>query len=324
VKTPIAIIKIGNLTLKNNLFLSPMAQIGNMAFRLLCLEGGAGMLFTEMISAESLFYSNKKSFEMLRMAPEEKYTAIQIFGSKKESMAQAAKTCQLRGACAVDINAGCPVKKIMRSGSGAMLMKNPRLLSEIVGYVKKAGNIPVTVKLRSSFAEGEIASPSHARICEDAGANAVTFHARSVASGHSGKVDFRALELTAKAVKIPLIGNGGVKTAEDAQKMFNAGCSAVSIGRAAASDPFIFKRIQDQLEGKEEKDTSPREKIDLFLKFLKLNCNLYGPKWGIVRARKLVGYWLKNMPNAALLRASFMEAESLEDAEKTFRKWTEK
>lgn len=317
-------IKIGSLSLESNLFLSPMAQITNAAFRLLCARGGAAMTATEMISAESLVRLNKKSLEMTRIFPGEKKVSFQIFGSNPENMARAAGICEKSGASVVDINAGCPVKKILRSGSGAMLMKRPSLLADIIKKIRQSVSIPVTVKIRSGFLAEEISSSEIAGICEGEGADAVTLHARSVSQGHSGAADLKAVEKTAKKLRIPLIGNGGISSASGVAAMINAGCSGVSIGRAAAANPFIFGEIKREFSGQAGGEISPREKIELFIRFLDLNVRLYGEKWGVIRARKLTGYFLMGMPEAAFLRAQFMKAENLGGAKKILRDYLEK
>ncbi len=314
---PIMMIKkitIGSLELKNNLFLSPMAGITNGAFRLLCLEGGAGLAGSEMVSSESIKYANKKSFKMLDILPGEHPIAIQIFGADPRAMAYAAALVQEAGADIVDINASCPVKKILRSGSGAMLMKNPLVLADIISSVKKKVKIPVTVKFRVGFTERENLSVSLAKIAEDAGADAVAVHGRPVSRMHAGNIDLDALNKTALAVGIPVIGNGGIANAEGAGAILSAGCAAASIGRAAVSNPRIFSEIKAELEGKQSKVADANEKIKMFIRFLVLNSEIYGETHGIVRARKLVGYWLKGLRGGAELRGRFMEMKNLNEA----------
>lgn len=313
-------LKIGSLLLKNNLILSPMAQITNSAFRRLCIKGGAGLVISEMVSAEGLKYGNKKSLEMLKISEEEHPIAVQIFGSNPQAMANAAIMAQERGADIIDINASCPVKKIMRTGSGAMLMKNEKLLSEIVSEVVKSVKVPVMVKIRSGFNENEITSVRLSKIIEESGASAITLHARPVSNMHSGPVNQEALERTSSSVRIPVIGNGGVKSYEDVKRMIETGCRGVSIGRAAIGEPEIFDRIMSQAQGMSLKIIPPEEKIKKFLKFVSLNVELYGEPHGIVRTRKVIGFWLKNIPNSSFFRARFMYATTLHEVESIFSK----
>ena len=307
-------IKIGSLELKNNIFLSPLAGITNSAFRCFCLEGGAGLVASEMVSTESLKYSSKKSFEMLKVLPSEHPIAVQIFGSDPETMANAAVHAESEGADIVDINASCPVKKILRSGSGAMLMKNPILMGDIITAVKKKVKCPVTIKFRVGFTEKENLSVELAKIAEASGADAISVHGRSVSRMHNGEIDLDFLHKTAEGVSVPVIGNGGIVSAKTAKEMFMAGCDAVSIGRAAVGNPRIFSEIISELNGKEPEHTSDSDKIKMLIRFITLNSELYGEVYGVIRARKLVGYWLKGLKSGAELRKYFMAAGNLKEA----------
>ncbi|OGS66085.1 MAG: hypothetical protein A3J79_07880 [Elusimicrobia bacterium RIFOXYB2_FULL_62_6] len=293
-----------------------MAGITNAAFRSLCHEGGAGLVVSEMVSAESIRYGNRKTLKLLEIYPAEHPIAIQLFGANPESMALAAAEAEKLGADMIDINAGCPVRKVLRSGSGAALMKEPAVLEAIIREMVKAVSIPVTVKIRSGLNAGEIISPALARIIEGAGASAITLHGRPASQFHTGPVDHEAFASTAAAVKIPVFGNGGVCCAADAAKILEAGCAGVAIGRAAVGNPAVFSKVAEGLGGKgPTAPRNPEEKIKLFIRFLELNTALYGPEHGVVRARKLVGYWLKGFPHSSALRASFMKARALPEAE---------
>jgi nifR3 family TIM-barrel protein len=308
-------LKIGGVELTNNLALAPMAGITNRAFRALCIEGGAGLVVSEMVSAESIRYGNKKSLKLLSIYPSEHPIAMQLFGADPESLARAAALAQELGADIVDLNAGCPVKKVLRSGSGAALMKDPALLETIVKKVVKAVAVPVTVKIRCGLTAGEVISPRLARVIEGAGASAITLHGRAAANHHSGPVDLEAMAATAAAVRIPVFGNGGVRTAADAAKILGTGCAGVAIGRAAVENPGIFREITEGLKDPghaAEPDHAGR--IGLFIRFLELNTALYGGDEGVVRARKLVGYWLKGFPNSSALRGAFMRTADLNEA----------
>jgi tRNA-dihydrouridine synthase B len=304
-------IMIGGVELSNNLALAPMAGVTNPAFRSLCIEGGAGLVVSEMVSAESIRYGNKKSLKLLSISPSEHPIAMQLFGADPESMARAAALAQELGADIVDINAGCPVRKVLRSGSGAALMKDPARLEAIIKKTVGAVTVPVTVKIRCGLTAGEVISPRLARVIEGAGASAITLHGRAAADHHSGPVNHEALTATAAAVRIPVFGNGGVRTAADAAKILETGCAGVAIGRAAVENPSIFLEIA---EGPAAPAPDHARRIRLFICFLELNTALYGGDEGVVRARKLVGYWLKGFPNSSALRGAFMKTRDLNEA----------
>jgi tRNA-dihydrouridine synthase B len=316
-------LRLGRVELKNNLALAPMAGITNAAFRILAADGGAGLVVTEMVSAESLKYGNKKSFKMLELLPGEHPAAIQLFGADPSSMALAAQAAERAGADIVDINAGCPVKKVLRSGAGAALMKTPVLLSDIISRMVKSVKVPVTVKFRVGLEAGENLGPLLARISEEAGAAAITLHGRPASQLHSGPIDLEAMAAAAAAVKIPVFGNGGVEGAAQARAMLEAGCSGVAVGRAAVYNPAVFSEIAAGLSGRGAKPPSDSERMKLFLRFLELNAGIYGEEHGLARARKLVGYWLKGLPGACGARGAFMRLKTLKEAEELLIQYIE-
>ena len=315
-------LRVGAVTLQNNLALAPMAGITNAAFRILAAGGGAGLVVTEMVSAESLKYGNKKSFKMLELLPGEHPAAVQVFGADPASMALAAQAAERAGADMVDINAGCPVKKVRRSGAGAELMRSPMLLADIVSRMAKSVKVPVTVKFRTGLEAGENLAPLLARVCEEAGAAAITLHARPASQFHSGPVNLEHLAAAAAAVKIPVFGNGGVENAAQARAMLEAGCAGVAVGRAAVFNPAVFAEIAAGLSGAEARPPSDADRMRLFLRFLELNAGIYGEEHGLARARKLVGYWLKGLPGAAGARGAFMKLKTLKEAEELLIQYT--
>ncbi|HAH32758.1 MAG TPA: tRNA dihydrouridine synthase DusB [Elusimicrobia bacterium] len=314
---------IGTLKLKSNLFLAPMAGITNQSFRILASEGGAGLVVTEMVSADSIRYANRKSFKMLELSPAEHPVAVQLFGADPAALAMAARAAVEAGADAIDINAGCPVKKILRNGAGAALMKKPLLLAEIARTIRKCVQVPVMVKLRPGWNEKELLSPELAKIMEEEGVAAITLHGRPVANFHSGPINFEALRLTAAAVKIPVIGNGGVSGAPEARAILETGCAGVAIGRGAVRNPAVFREIAGELGGRSPELLSDRERVKLFLRFIELNAGLYGEERGLAASRKLVGYWLKGLPGSAAVRASYMTLKTLKDARALLIQYTE-
>ncbi len=315
-------LQVGGVNLSNNLALAPMAGITNAAFRVLCAEGGAGLVVTEMISAESLKYGNKRSFQMLELLPGERPAAIQLFSADPACMALAALEAEKAGADMVDVNAGCPVRKIMRSGAGAALMRKPQLLAQIISAMAKAVKIPVTVKFRVGLEPGGNLGPLLARVCEEAGAAAITLHGRPASQHHSGPVDLAAMAATAAAVKIPIFGNGGVENAAQARAILGTGCAGVGVGRAAVFNPAVFSEIAAGLSGSGVEAATQAFRIKLFLRFLELNAGIYGEEHGLAKARKLVGYWLKGLPNAASTRGAFMELKTLKEARELLIQYT--
>jgi nifR3 family TIM-barrel protein len=316
-------LRLGTLTLKSNLFLAPMAGITNQAFRVLASEGGAGLVVTEMISADSIRYANKKTFKMLALSPAEHPVAVQLFGADPAAMALAARAAVEAGADAIDVNAGCPVKKILRSGAGAALMKKPLLLAEIARAIRKCVKVPVMVKMRSGWNEKELLSPELAKIMESEGVSAITLHGRAASSFHSGPINPEALCLTAAAVKIPVIGNGGVNGSAEARAILETGCAGVAVGRGAARNPAIFCEIEGELNGKRTERLSDSGRVKLFLRFIELNAGLYGEERGLASSRKLVGYWLKGLPGSAAARAGFMTLKTLKEARALLIQYTD-
>lgn len=313
---------VGGVDLKNNLALAPMAGITNAAFRILAAEGGAGLVVTEMVSADSIKYGNKKSFRMLDLRPGEGPVAIQLFGADPATMALAAQAAERAGAAIVDINAGCPVRKVRRSGAGAELMKNPALLAGIISSMVKSVKIPVTVKFRVGLEAGENLGPLLARAAQEAGAAAITLHGRPASQFHTGPVSLEFMAETAAAVTIPVFGNGGVADAAGARALLETGCAGVAVGRAAVFNPAVFSEISAGLAGGPAAPLSDARRMKLFLRFLELNAGIYGEEHGLARARKLVGYWLKGLPGASGARGAFMRLKTLKEAEELLIQYT--
>jgi len=306
---------IGSFTAKNNLMLAPMAGITDTPFRIMCLRCGAGIVCAEMVSARGVDRENEKSLRMLKTGAREHPLSMQIFGSTPEDIASAARAAESFGADIIDINAGCPVKKINKAGAGCVLIKQEKLLAEIVRAAVQAVKIPVTLKTRIGLTEGNFAGDKLAKIAEREGAAALIMHARYASKMHSGPADLDALAKVAAACKIPVIGNGGVTNLELANKMFETGVSGVMIGRGALGNPRIFEQIA---AGKEQ-PPNPRQKARDYLELIRENVKFYGEKTGLTRARKTTGYWLTGLPNAAELRAKFVHLTALPEAEKLFK-----
>lgn len=305
-------LKIGTVSLANNLVLAPMAGITDSPFRVLCLRGGAGLVCAEMVSAHALHYGNEKSGRMLQVSPKEHPVSMQIFGADEETISQAARQAQAAGADIVDLNAGCPVKKINKAGAGCVLMKDEVKLARLLSAAVKSVNIPVTLKTRIALNHKEFLGARLAKLAEDCGAAAVTLHARAAVDMHSGEPDVQALAKACAAVKIPVIGNGGVTDARRAKQFLEAGCAGVMIGRGAVGNPFIFQDIIDTFNGRAVEAHAPKKRIEIYLKLIEENVAYYGERIGINRSRKTAGYWLSGFPNAATVRGEFVRLDTLQ------------
>ena len=298
-------LKSGAVECHSNLVLAPMAGITDAPFRILCREGGAGLVCAEMVSANALKHDSQKSLKMLRVNAGERPLSMQIFGGDAQTIALAAKLAEQSGADIIDINAGCPVKKVNKAGAGCVLMKEPAKLGQIIAAAVRSVSVPVTVKTRISLTRGAILGPLLCRVAQDSGAAAITIHARAAADMHAGPPNLKALEDCCKAVSIPVIGNGGICDAPGAQAAFEAGCAGIMIGRAAVGNPFIFRRLAGGAGAPQ------RDKINLFRRLVEENVKLYGQRTGISRSKKTVGYWVCGFENAAALREALVRARSL-------------
>ncbi|MDD5193728.1 MAG: tRNA dihydrouridine synthase DusB, partial [Candidatus Nanoarchaeia archaeon] len=233
--------------LSNKIILAPMAEITNVAFRLMCKKYGAGLVSTELLSANAIARENNAVLNLAVFDKSEKPLSCQIFSQNTENLVRAAKVLEKKGFDIIDINFGCPSKKIIDQGSGGALLKRKNKIAEIVKEVSSSINIPLTVKIRSGF-KAKINAIEIARICEENGASAITVHARTVEQGYSGKADWKVIAEVKKAVKIPVIGNGDVFNGKDAERMFKeTKCDYIIIGRGAIGKPFVFKQINHYL-----------------------------------------------------------------------------
>jgi nifR3 family TIM-barrel protein len=307
---------LGSFRAHNNLLLAPMAGITDTPFRILCLKGGAGIVCAEMVSAHALHYGNARSGRMLKVSEKEHPISMQIFGSDEETIAQAARAAEAQGADIVDINAGCPVKKINKAGAGCVLMKDEVKLARLVESAVKSVKIPVTLKTRIALNHHELLAVKLAKLAEDAGAAAVTLHARPACDMHAGAPDIDAVAQACAAVKIPVIGNGGIVSAQAAKQFLEAGCAGVMIGRAAVGNPFIFEDIARELNGEQVAPHSAQKRLAIYLSLVRENVSFYGERIGVNRSRKTAGYWIKDFPNAAEIRGKFVRLDTLSEIEK--------
>ena len=304
------------LDLSSRFLLAPLAGISNMAFRLAAKEHGAGLVCTEMVSAQGIVLGNSKSLDLMAISPAERPTAIQLFGNDGDVIARAAQMIEAN-ADAIDLNFGCPAKKVVKNGSGAALMRQPETIGEIISKVAGAVLLPVTAKIRSGWSEEDINASEIARIAEDSGAAAITIHPRTRKQGFSGISDWNVITDVKNSVSIPVIGNGDVKSPEDAKAMLDlTGCDGVMIGRGALGNPWIFSRTIRYMEtGSIPPPPTPEERLRHLLKFARSLADLQGEYRACREIRKFVKWYSKGMPQAKEMRQAAVLVESLEELE---------
>ncbi len=309
--------QIGSLTLENNTVLAPLAGITNLPFRLLAKEAGCGLVCSEMISSHGLVYKSEKTEKMLDSTPEEKPLSVQLFGARPDFMAEAAAIVESSGADVVDINFGCSVRKILKSGSGAALMRTPDLAEDILKAVRRAIRIPLTIKIRSGWdASGEQAIHI-SRIAENCGVDAVAVHPRTAGQLFGGRADWSIIAAVKANVSIPVIGNGDILSADDAVRMLaETGCDGVMIGRKAISDPDIFSRVVARIKGEVEVDEGFDHRFDLMSRYLRASVKYIGEEQACRMMRSRLGWFTKGMHKSSQFREAIKhlssEAEGIE------------
>ena len=309
--------KIGNVEIKNRVVLGPMAGISNSSFRTIAKEMGCGLIVAEMVSDKAICYGSKKTIDMLYMTDFERPLSQQIFGSDKDSFVKAAIYIeQNMHPDIIDINMGCPVPKVAVSAqAGSALLKNPQKVYEIVKAVVEAVSIPVTVKIRSGWDSNSINAKEIAKICEKAGASAITVHARTRAQGYSGKADWNIIKEVKKSVNIPVIGNGDIKSPLDAKKMLDeTNCDAIMIARASLGNPWIIKNTIHYLEtGKLLKEPTKIDKLNMIKKHLNYLLEIKPEKVALLEMRSEAAYYLKGIPSSAPYKMKLFQTKTKEE-----------
>ena len=336
-------IKIGNVEIKNNIFLAPMAGISDMPFRILCKEKGAGLVYTEMVSSKGMFYEDKKTRQLMAIDDRERPVAVQIFGSDPKIMGEIAKEVS-KDADIIDINMGCPAPKVTKNGEGSALLMKPDLIDQITKSVVENATVPVTIKIRKGWDDEHITAIEIAKIAEKNGVSAITIHGRTREQFYTGKADWEIIKKVKEAVSIPVIGNGDIVDGETAKQMLEeTGCDAIMVGRASNGNPWIFEQIITYLETSQqqnlisdfEKDSSKNSEKNIninvndttmqtnkptvedvknmILRHLEMLVEHKGEYTAIREMRKQIAWYIKGMPNATTFRNAINQIENLEE-----------
>lgn len=307
--------KVGNLELKNKVFLSPMAGVTDLPFRLICKEQECGLLYTEMINGKALCYDDENTKKMLKIENEEHPVAVQIFGSEPDFMGRAAEIMNEYPNEILDINMGCPAPKVVKNGDGSALMKNPKLAEQVLKAVVKNSKKPVTLKIRKGWDDNSVNAVEIAKMAEACGISALAIHGRTREQYYTGKADWDIIADIKKNLNIPVIGNGDVFTIEDSINMLDkTGCDAIMIGRGAQGNPWIFKRINHYMNtGEILPEPTLNEKISTAIKHLKLAVEEHGEYVAVREMRKHIAWYLKGLRNSARLRDEINKIEDYQE-----------
>jgi nifR3 family TIM-barrel protein len=307
--------RIGAIELANNIVFAPLAGISNLPLRLLAKEAGCGLVCSEMVSANGLVYGSRKTAQLMHTVPEEYPLSVQLFGADPAITAEAAQQAQAAGAAIVDINFGCAVRKIVKTGSGVALMRTPDRAETLLKAVRKAISVPLTIKIRSGWDSSGRQALDIARRAEACGVDALTMHPRSAGQGFRGQADWSLIAAVKSALKIPVIGNGDIVVAQDALRMLSqTGCDGVMVGRAAIGNPFIFSAIRALLAGGKGAKPTLAQHFNVMKRYLKDSVAYLGERQACLMMRSRLGWFVKGLHGSSQFRQSITQINTLSEA----------
>ena len=312
--------KIGEVEIKNPVVIAPMAGVSNSAFRTICFEFGAGLVYSEMISDKAIHYRSKKTLKMIRMFENEHPLSMQIFGSSKSTMVEAAKYIEANTDCdIIDINMGCPVTKIIKSNAGSALMKDIDKAVDIAKSVVEAVNLPVTVKMRLGWTKETINCVELSKKLEEVGVKAIAVHGRTKGQMYEGEPDFSWVKKVKESVSIPVLANGNINSVEKAKEVMEyTGCDGVMIGRAAIGDPFFIKELVSYYNNEEVKKVTYDERINMAISHAKRLSDLIGENYAMKQMRGLASWYITGMPYSARIKNQTSRLNTLDDLKKLY------
>jgi len=309
-------VQIGNIIIHSKLALAPMAGVTDLAFRTICREFGAGLTFTEMVSAKALIFQDRKTHSLLVIGENEHPAAVQIFGSEPDCMAEAAVSAlEISGADFIDINMGCPVGKVVKSGDGSALMKDPDKAMRIIEAVVKTVTVPVTIKIRKGWDKGNVNAVEFSKMAEAAGAAAIAVHGRTKTQMYSGTADWDIIREVKKSVKIPVLANGDIFCAEDAVRIIKyTGADIAMIARGAMGDPWLFEQAEALLTAKDIPKHPPiGKRVETALRQFEISAKQKGEKVACLEARKHYSWYLRGVPHSGYFKEQISKAVVMDD-----------